>query len=180
MAVLKQEVAVPVREPCLRHPNKLTGLHCNKCGDPICPKCAKRSLIGYTCPECKRKGIRVFYNGKRRDIPTAIAIALPLSLLVAFAFTFLPFPWFLALLAAPPVTGCVAEAVRYAVRRRRSLYLAHAVAGCLVVATLACLVTWGLITLPQDGFDPLQLSYALFAPGILLVAGCATIMARLR
>jgi membrane associated rhomboid family serine protease len=37
---------------CSRHPEVETGLHCNRCGKPICPKCAQPSLVGFRCPDC--------------------------------------------------------------------------------------------------------------------------------
>lgn len=37
---------------CYRHPEVETGLRCNRCGKPICPKCAQRSPVGFRCPDC--------------------------------------------------------------------------------------------------------------------------------
>ena len=39
---------------CSYHPNVETGLRCNKCGKPICVKCARRTPVGYRCPDCIR------------------------------------------------------------------------------------------------------------------------------
>jgi len=68
------------------------------------------------------------------------------------------------------VGGFIAEAVRCAVRKRRSRYLARVVSGCLILATLPCLLLmlyWGDL-------------YSLIAPGILLFVGVGTILGRLR
>jgi hypothetical protein len=71
---------------------------------------------------------------------------------------------------APAVTGFIAEAVRWAVRKRRSRYLRHVVNGCLIAAVTPFLIVgffggglWGII-----------------APGMLLFLGLTTISVRLR
>jgi rhomboid protease GluP len=37
---------------CYRHPKTETSLRCNRCNQPICPKCAHRTPVGFRCPEC--------------------------------------------------------------------------------------------------------------------------------
>jgi len=37
---------------CYRHPTVETGLRCNRCSKPICPKCAQRGPVGFRCPDC--------------------------------------------------------------------------------------------------------------------------------
>jgi rhomboid protease GluP len=37
---------------CQRHPQIETGLRCNRCETPICPKCAQRTPVGFRCPNC--------------------------------------------------------------------------------------------------------------------------------
>ena len=37
---------------CYRHPDVETGLRCNRCNKPICPKCAERTPVGFRCPDC--------------------------------------------------------------------------------------------------------------------------------
>ena len=71
---------------------------------------------------------------------------------------------------APAVTGAIAEAVRWGVKKRRSRYLRHVVIGSLVLATAPFI----LIALLTGAF------YSLIAPGLLLFLGIATISARLR
>ena len=40
---------VPV---CYRHPDRITGLSCSRCGKPICVECSHDASVGQLCPEC--------------------------------------------------------------------------------------------------------------------------------
>ncbi len=160
---------------CYRHPEVETGLRCNRCGKPICVKCAVRTPVGFRCPDCVRQQQDKFYTGGGLDYVIAVAVALPLSLIVAAIFTFFVarigfLSWFISFIAAPAVGGLIAETVRRAVGRRRSRYLSAVVAACLVVAVAPFL----LLTLLSGNL------FGLVVPGILLFFGVGTIVARLR
>jgi len=160
---------------CYRHPTVETNLRCKKCGKYICSKCARRTPTGYICPDCLREQENRFYTGGLGDYPLAVLVALPLSLIAGGLFTFLIgsigwFSWLIAFFLSPIVAGFIAEAVRWAVRRRRSRYLAHVVVGSLVGGVAPFLV----LMLLAGSF------YGLIVPGIFLVMGTGTIMARLR
>ncbi len=43
------ESTVPV---CYRHPDRITGLSCSRCGKPICAECSHDNAVGQLCPEC--------------------------------------------------------------------------------------------------------------------------------
>jgi hypothetical protein len=160
---------------CYRHPDVQTGLRCNRCNKPICPKCARRTPVGFRCPDCIREQEEKFYSGGNLDYGIAVVIALPLSLIAAGLFTFIlgGFGFFIILISlfvAPAVAGFIAEAVRWGVGRRRSRYLAHVVAACLILGTVPFL----LIILFAGNF------YSLLGPGIFVFLGTATVLARLR
>lgn len=160
---------------CYRHPDVETGLRCNRCGKPICPKCAVRTPVGFRCPDCIREQEAKYYSGTNLDYLIAAVIAFPLSLISAALFTtilgrFGFFIIFIALFAAPAVAGFIAEAVRWAVRKRRSRYLGHVVAGCLILATAPFIIYMLLI----------GNIWGLIAPGMLIFLGSTTILARLR
>jgi hypothetical protein len=160
---------------CYRHPATETGLRCNKCNKYICPKCAVRTPVGFRCPDCIREQEDKYYSGGNADYVIAAVIAFPLSLIIAALFTFILggigfFSFIIGLIVAPIAAGFIAEAVRWGVRRRRSRYLRHVVIGCLM-AGIAPFVLLFLLTGNLFG---------LIIPAILLVAGSATITARLR
>jgi hypothetical protein len=160
---------------CYRHPDTETGLRCNRCGKPICAKCAVRTDVGFRCPDCVRQQQDKFYTGGGLDYVIAVIIALPLSLIAAVVFTFLIarigfFSWIISFFAAPATGGIIAEAVRRAVSRRRSRYLSTVVAACLALGVAPFL----LLTLLSGNW------FGLIVPGILLFFGVGTIVARLR
>lgn len=39
-------------EPCYRHADRLTGLHCTRCGKPTCPDCMIPAPVGHHCLAC--------------------------------------------------------------------------------------------------------------------------------
>ncbi|GAB4542735.1 MAG: hypothetical protein Kow0063_35150 [Anaerolineae bacterium] len=160
---------------CYRHPDIETGLRCNRCGKPICTKCAKLTPVGYRCPDCLREQQDKFYTGGSLDYVIAAVVALPMSLIAGGIFTFIIasigfFSWIISFIAAPATGGLIAEAVWRAVGRRRSRYLATLVAACLVLGV----IPFVLFMLIVGNF------WGLIPPGILLFVGIGTILARLR
>jgi hypothetical protein len=160
---------------CYRHPKIETNLRCNRCGRPICPKCAVRTPVGFRCPECVREQQNKYYTGGALDYVIAAVVALPLSLIAGAIFTFLIsrigfFSWIISFFAAPAAGGIIAEAVWRAVGRRRSRYLNTLAAGCFVLGVVPFL----LLALIAGNL------YDLIPPGILLFLGVGAIVARLR
>lgn len=37
---------------CYRHPDRVAGVGCQRCGRPICPQCMVQAQVGFQCPEC--------------------------------------------------------------------------------------------------------------------------------
>jgi len=60
---------------CANHPQVETSLRCNRCGKPICPKCAVSTPTGYRCRECVRGQQKVFETAEWYDYPLAVVIA---------------------------------------------------------------------------------------------------------
>ena len=52
---------------CANHPDVETLLRCNRCGKPICLKCATLTDVGYRCNECIRSVQDTYFNAKSSD-----------------------------------------------------------------------------------------------------------------
>lgn len=75
-----------VTEVCYRHPSEETGVHCTRCGRPICPACMIPAPVGHHCPECVREARRQFRAGTGRRIRTVAgtsATSILLGIIVA-------------------------------------------------------------------------------------------------
>jgi membrane associated rhomboid family serine protease len=62
-------------EFCYRHPTVETGVHCTRCGRPICPECMIPAPVGHQCPTCVAEARREFRRGPGRRIAVADAKA---------------------------------------------------------------------------------------------------------
>lgn len=115
---------------CANHPTIETSLRCNNCEKPICPKCAVLTPTGYRCRECVRSQQKVFDTAVWYDYPIAGIIAAALSYFGSFV---VPFVSFFIIFLAPIFGMLIAEAVRAAIRKRRSrsLYLTAAAGAAL-------------------------------------------------
>ena len=102
---------------CANHPNRETTLRCNRCEKPICSQCAILTPVGYRCKECVRGQQKTFDTTRNYDYPIAFGIAFVLSGISVALLSFLGF-W--GLFLAPVLGGVIGEAIRWAVRRRRS------------------------------------------------------------
>ena len=121
---------------CANHPNVETGLRCSNCDKPICPKCAVLTPTGYRCKDCVRNQQKVFDTVQWHDYPIAVIIAGVLSFLGSLVAGFIGF---FTIFVAPIVGVIIAEAVRFAIRRRRSLRLYQLVTIAVVIASLPLL-----------------------------------------
>ena len=114
---------------CANHPDVETGLRCNNCEKPICPKCAKLTPTGYRCKDCVRNQQKVFETAQWYDYPHCVYhIGSTFSYLGSLIAAYIGF---FILFISPIIGVIVAEAIRFAVRRKRSLRLIQLVdVGC--------------------------------------------------
>ncbi|MGH7540043.1 MAG: rhomboid family intramembrane serine protease [Gemmatimonadota bacterium] len=75
----------PTRERCYRHPDIETGVHCTRCGRPICPDCMIPAPVGHQCPECVAEARREFRQGPGRQIARANVRATPVTMVLLVA-----------------------------------------------------------------------------------------------
>lgn len=131
---------------CFYHPNVETGLRCNKCGKPICVKCARRTPVGYRCPDCIRSQQAVFYSAGWLDYMLVVVVGIVASFIGA---AIIGTSIWLAVFLGPVAGAIIAEAARWAARRRRGRYMAALVSSCIVIGALPTLLfvsrsLWGL------------------------------------
>jgi membrane associated rhomboid family serine protease len=68
---------------CYRHPDRVTGLRCSRCGRPICGECAVPAAVGQLCPDDARDRQRVRHVGGRgRPVVTLSLLAINTLLLL--------------------------------------------------------------------------------------------------
>ena len=126
---------------CANHPDRETMLRCNRCDKPICYQCAVRTPVGQRCKECVRNQQNVFYNGEPFDLVIGGVIAVALGgILGAAGFAFLGFlglfSFIIAIFAGSAVGGLVAEAIRRAVKKRRSRGMKLLAAGLFLLGVV--------------------------------------------
>ncbi len=152
-------------------------LRCYKCGKPICPKCAVRTPVGYSCRDCVRQQQKTFDTAEWYDYPVAVVVAAIVGGLGSLVVTFVGF---LVLLVAPAVGAGTAELVRLAVRKRRSRYLGWAAGAGFVFGALAFPLCGLLFSLISGGPGNLGGVVALLWPVVYVVLGAGALLGRLQ
>jgi membrane associated rhomboid family serine protease len=52
-------------EFCYRHPDRATGVHCTRCGKPICTDCMRPAAVGYQCPDDLQEAAKSMPRSRR-------------------------------------------------------------------------------------------------------------------
>jgi hypothetical protein len=126
---------------CVNHPSVETGLRCNRCGDPICARCAVHTPVGYRCQNCIREQQSTFYTGLPVDYIIAAVVSFPLAVAGAFITSLIGF-FFLAIFIGPAAGALIGDITWRAVGRRRSRYLWVVVCVSILLGALAVAVFW--------------------------------------
>jgi hypothetical protein len=132
-------------------------LRCNRCGNPICIKCANRTSVGYRCPDCLYELEEKYYTGQNSDYIIATAVTTPLSLLAGFLLTLIGFSiWilFFVFLIGGAVGTATARIAFALIGRRRSRYMPQLVGGIVFAGAIAMPLALFLISLGAGFFDP--------------------------
>jgi len=133
---------------CANHPGVETSLRCNKCGKPICAKCAVRTPTGYRCKECVRGQLKIFNTALWYDFVLGAITAAVLGFLTSLLATLVSgigfIGWLLIFIGAPTAGMIIAEAVRYVTRKHRSKPLFFTIAAAVLVGALPAILVQGL------------------------------------
>lgn len=175
---------------CANHPSVRTILRCNRCGKPICVKCAVLTPVGYRCRECVRGQQAAFYTAGVSDYLIAAVVAVPLSFAAGFVVSLLGgFLFYLLIFAGPLAGGLIADLAHRAVGRRRGRYLWLVVCGAIVLGALPFVAPslLGLLLALLSGADATlavaSLGFSLLRLGFMVlyvVLAVATAYSRLR
>lgn len=129
---------------CANHPGVETTLRCNKCGKPICAKCAIRTPTGYRCKECVRGQLKIFDTAMWYDYVlgfiTAGILGFLASLLALFVSGLSFIGWILIIIGAPTAGVVIAEGVRLVIKKRRSRALFITIAAAMVLGALPVII----------------------------------------
>lgn len=123
---------------CMVHPTVETTLRCNKCGRPMCTKCAVQTPVGYRCKQCVRGQQDVFYKATNKDYLIAGAVSLGLGLVAGLIVPRLGL--FFSLILSAAVGSIIAQAVLRLTGRRRGRYTGYVVAAGIVVSSIPALI----------------------------------------
>lgn len=162
---------------CRWHPKVETTLRCYQCETPICVRCARRTPVGYLCPDCQRGHRRRFEQARVTDYIIAAVAATVLGG-VASILTILGAWWFLIFLS--PLAGtAVAGIVWRLVGRRYGQHLWWIVSAGIIVGALPALA---LEVLPfLAGVEGNLWSFTgLLSWGLHVVLAVGSAIARLR
>ena len=162
---------------CANHPQVATSLRCNKCGKPICTRCAVLTPVGYRCRECVRNQQHVFETALWYDYVVAAVIGIPLGAISAALLLRLGFFVFFL---APVAGGVAAEIVRAAVRRRRGRYLVWTAAGAFLLGVLPFILLPLAAILLGGGRGGFGLAISILWPIVYAALSTGTLYARLR
>jgi MFS family permease len=166
-----------INEPifyCANHPDTPTTLRCNRCEKPICPKCAVLTPTGYRCNECVRNQQKIFDTALWYDYILAFLIGAILSYLGSLIVRFIGF---FTIFLAPIAGVIIAEAIRAAVRRRRSKRLFQVATLAVALGSLPALMLLILGALAGGGFGGYL--FPLIWQGLYMVTIISTVYYRL-
>ena len=147
---------------CAVHPDRETGLQCNKCGRYMCVQCAVRTPVGYRCRECVRGIEDKYFNATTVDYAVSFVVCAVLAGVVGYFVRMIGFLLFILILSAP-VGGAISEVALRVTGRRRGRYSAQVAAAGTALGALTPLLL-------------IMIQFGRFVPDIslLLYAGIAT------
>ncbi len=166
---------------CQWHPKVETALRCYQCGAAICSKCARRTPIGYICPDCRKGHAKRFDSIRFYDYGIAAVVSLVLGAIASY-IPLLPFAGWYIFFVSPLAGTIIAEAVSRLTRRRQSRHLWKVVVGGVVISSLPTLLNYAFggigVFMSGNAWGILSVFFALIH--LPLVIGAIMLRMRLR
>ena len=94
---------------CEVHPDRETGLRCNKCNRLMCVDCAVQTSVGYRCKECTRQHDDKFFRGSQNEDLLVVGICGGLAFIASAIITLLGSWLLLAIFLGLPIGGGIAQ-----------------------------------------------------------------------
>jgi hypothetical protein len=143
---MAEQVSVEEVTYCAVHPDRETGLRCNKCDRLMCADCAVRTPVGYRCKQCVRQHDDKFFNASTVDYGIVFAVAAVIAALGYLGLSIVGIGRILIILilVCVPIGGAIGEAALRLTGKRRGRYSGYiAAAGVVVGALLPGLILYG-------------------------------------
>ncbi len=125
---------------CTVHPTVETNLRCNRCGRPMCTRCAVKTPVGYRCKECVRAQQDKFFDAQVLDYLIAGVVSLVGSFVAAAILSRIGVFFLISILISPAVGGGIGMTVWRLTGKRRGRYTAAVVGTGVVVGALPFLM----------------------------------------
>ena len=94
---------------CEMHPDRETGLRCNKCNRLMCVDCVVQTSVGYRCKECTRQHDDKFFRGSQNEDLLVVGICGGLAFIASAIITLLGSWLLLAIFLGLPIGGGIAQ-----------------------------------------------------------------------
>ena len=133
---------------CYRHPNRETSLRCYTCGKPICIDCARKTSVGYSCPDCQRELQDKYFNATNMDYVLASILAVVLGVIGGVVIGFIGVLtgflfWIIMFFVGGAAGSFIGGVLKRAIGRRRGRYLPMIVAVIIVITTILPVLVLG-------------------------------------
>jgi hypothetical protein len=153
---------------CANHPGVETALRCNRCDKPICPKCAVRSPVGYSCKECVKKQQKVFDTAVWTDYLVVFFLGGLFSFLGGLAILLITsIIWGYVVFFIAPAIGIFIGNLMRRIVRSHSRNLNYTFLAAMIAGPLPSFLFLGLgalaVTLFSGNFEIMS-AFAMFGP----------------
>lgn len=125
---------------CTVHPSVEAHLRCNRCGRPMCTKCAVLTPVGYRCKECVRQQQDKFFTAQVLDYIIAAVASLVISFGAAFFLSRIGGFFIIAFFIAPAAGALIGRIVLSLTGKRRGRYTGAVVGTGVVLGALPFLL----------------------------------------